>query len=243
MTSSLLLARRFLATAAVVLSCVAPAVAQTQVSTMGSPQTVSLNANLATSITQDSWIGFSFTTGSQVGGYSLNSITTQLSTLTGGANPFGLLTLGSGGLPTGGVLASFTTATVIGNNPTFTPTVFTPTASFTLLPNTQYVFTVAPGDGNTGSWDWGGHGTAPVANAGWSMTTGASFVDPDRDGGGPDTGSGPNQVPGSNVAYLMASVDATPVPEPATNALIAGLVAIGATVIVRRRKAAAANAS
>ncbi len=211
-----------------------PAKAQTQVTTLGGTADGYLGA-LGQQINATSWFGFAFTTGASSGGYTFNNFTARLIELGGGGhvNPSALLLKSNGsGLVDTSVPAEGTfgiTPTAL-NPATYTNAVFTPTASLTLLPNTTYVLAVTPFA--AGSWDWAATSSAATVSSGWSMNAGV--IGPYDNG----TQTGNSILAGSAGFRFMASIDATPIPEPETTALLAGLAAVGAAMAYRRRKRA-----
>lgn len=219
-----------LSVALLAFALLAAARAQTQLTTLGAGQNATLqDLTPPASISQSSWIGFSFTTGASGGGFSFSSFVASIKELGAGGytNPTALLFFGDGsGLVNlgAGPQGAFTTSSTITTG--FSNVTFLPTSALTLAGSTEYVIAITPGAGNTGTWDWA---ATLGSSTGWTMNPGAIFYD--------NIGASGNVfLTGSTSHRLMASIDATPIPEPETTALLAGLAMAGAAAALRRRR-------
>jgi hypothetical protein len=176
----------------------------------------------------DSWLAASFGTGSNAGGYLLNSV--QLGMMNASGNPSGFTVMiysASGHLD---ILPGSSLGTLAGSSDPAAGDIYNYTASpnFTLLPNTAYFIVLT--DATTvagGAYNWSYSSTFSYnPNGGWEapLIFGAVFNYQSNDGSDWNLSGG----------YPQFAINATPAPEPG----VISLFALGGLLVAfRRRKA------
>lgn len=212
--------------AAVALAAAGPLAAQTAVSNFGQGSGGTANLGFDSS-GHNARRTFSFTTGSNVGGYTFSSLTMSFTGSTGspGSLSVGLYSAfdsGSGSSPTG-LLSSLSISS--GNPASSGNVVFSGSTSLSAS-TTYYLLLSAPSATSTGNYysyhtasnlneDSGGLAGWSIGNVGYISNSGSAW----SDGGG-----------------AMFSIQASAIPEPSTYAVIAGATMLGLAVWRRRRQ-------
>jgi hypothetical protein len=170
----------------------------------------------STSFNNNDWIATSFTTDNQT--YTLNSVTLSLNVPIGPETITPMIFADGSGAPTGLSLETFS-STISSGIQTFLST------GLALAPNTTYwVATQATGTGVAGWFST----SSPNQIGNWTI----------GDGGRRSLDGGSTWGTASPVGFL--TIDATPVPEPATAQLaLLGLIMAG--FVIRRARSAAAT--
>ena len=214
-----------LAILAFALAVLSPQLAQAQgtlyVSSLG------LTSSGSSSVGSDSWLAADFWTGTNVGGYSLNSF--QLALADASGNPSGftamLYTLGGSG-PNPGPGSSLGTLNGSLNPVTGGIYTYSPASSLTLSRNTQYfIVLTAATPVASGAYEWSVTSTHTFTLSGGWKGSADFFSSSD--------GLNWRQLGGPYPQFAIYATD-VPVPEPST----LGLLALGGFLLVwRHRKA------
>lgn len=160
----------------------------------------------------DSWLAASFETGTNAGGYVLNSI--QLGMTDASGNPSGFMVMLYSGISTGGNSGDFRPGSSLGiltgsANPSLAGIYpYTPISSLTLLPNVPYFIVVTAGTAlANGAYGWSSAGSSSFdSTGGWQAPLGAALLDNYQSSNGSAwTASG---------SINQFAITATPIPEP-----------------------------
>ena len=195
-------------------------------------------------------IGQTFTTGSNVGGYTLTALSLQ-ATPTGYGSGFSdtsqasTLTVRLGTISGGTTFSVSSTETVAvtggeANRPSFNGSFLTVTLStpLTLAANTTYFFDMAV---TAGTYYFQTNGTSVVG----SYTGGDAYHTLALGGAHPasnDSGGSLTLIQDSGDHVFVASMTANAIPEPSTYGIAAGGLALVGAMVARRRRANAARA-
>lgn len=209
---------------ALVLS--APRIAQAQgtvyVSNLGLPSTGSA------SVASNLWLAEAFLTGTNAGGYLLNSVQLALSNALGNPSGFTAMIYNVNPLSIAGAAPGTSLGTLNGSLDPVAGGIYTysPASNLTLLPGTTYFTVLTAGTAvANGAYEWSVTSTyAPTLSGGWN-------------GGGIALSSsdGLNWGP-FPPHYAQLALTATAVPEPST----LGLLALGGFLLLRHRRKAKA---
>jgi hypothetical protein len=176
-------------------------------------------------VASDSWVAAAFRTGTNVPGYSLDSI--QLAMTAASGTPSGFTVMVYSNVPPVGVGPGGSLATLNGSLDPVASGIYTytPAGTLTLWPFTAYYIVLTAGTAiANGENEWSLAATnAYNPNAGWEA-------------GGTWTSSDGSSWHSSTLRYLQFAINGTPVPEPST----LGLLALGGLVLVRHRRKAKA---
>ncbi|HWC58203.1 MAG TPA: choice-of-anchor R domain-containing protein [Verrucomicrobiae bacterium] len=192
----------------------------TYLSNLGHPSTGSI------AVGSDSWQATVFHTGSNIGGYVLDSIQLALTPATGDPNSFAVLLYSS--IHGGGEMNYPGSSLGILDGPSnpaadgiFT---FTPDSSIILSPRTSYFIVLTAGTAvANGAYEWASGGSFNSIG-GWTVTP----LDPTIDNYQSSNGSTWNLSSG---ASLQFAISATPVPEPG----VLSLLGLGGAALLWRR--------
>ena len=159
-------------------------------------------------IGNNSWYAAEFRTGSNTGGYSLDSV--QLAMTDASGNPSGFTVMVYSAVDTGGPFPGSSLDTLTGSlNPTSADIyTYTPDSSLTLLPSTHYFIVLTGGTAvANGAYQWNEGGNY-TQDGGWLAFAGPAFS---------SNGSNWGYVPG----YPRYAITATAIPEPGVLSLFA----------------------
>jgi len=170
----------------------------------------------------DSWLAASFETGTNAGGYSLDSI--QLAMANASGNPSGftfMLYSANGSISPGHEITPGTSLTTLNgsaNPSTAGIYTYTPASSFDLSSSTPYFIVLTAGTTvANGAYEWSNTGVFPISyneNGGWRAMIGGAIVDNYQ------SSNGSSWKPlGAAPEYAIA---ATPIPEPSPLLLLLG---------------------
>jgi hypothetical protein len=203
----------------------APQIVQAQ-GTITYVSSLSQNSTGNVLVGSDSWMAVDFFTGSNAGGYSLNSIQLGIADASGNPNGFTAMLYTATGGPA--VVPGSSLGTLDGSlNPAvggiFT---YTPASSLTLSPNTIFFIVLTAGTTiANGAYSWSESAYPPSINN-WGMGNGII-----ESGNGI---SGWSPTPYLGIAQI--AINATPIPEPG----VLGLVGLGGLAFLWHRKKARA---
>jgi hypothetical protein len=215
-----------LAILALALALSLPQAAQAQgtvyVSSLGLPSAGSGSAG------SDSWLAADFETGTNAGGYLLNSVQLALTNASGNPSGFTAMIYNVNPNIIAGAAPGSSLGTLNGSLDPVASGIYTyiPASSLTLSPTTEYFIVLTAGTGVAdGAYEWSYTSThAPTLSGGWY---GDHILLSSSDG--LRWGPGPG--------YAQFAISATAVPEPST----LGLLALGGSLLVwhcRKAKAA-----
>jgi len=183
-------------------------------------------------IGSDSWFATGFSTGTNPGGYTLNSIQLSMTDATG--NPSGFTVMlyaphnSGSGVPVPGIILDTLNGSA---NPATSGTyTYTPASSITLSPNTAYFLGITAGTTvATGAYEWSSTpSTAYNPVDGWFEAIGpAGNQSQSSDGSSWDSGA-------ATAHDWRLAINATAIPEPSPVSLL--FLGIGILFYVRRRK-------
>ena len=205
------------------LAVLAPHIAQAQSTLYIS--SLAQTSSGSSSVGNDSWLAADFLTGTNVGGYSLNSFQLALTDASGNPSGFTAMLYSEGSV--GAPLPGSSLGTLNGSlNPVaggiYT---FSPASNLALLPRTMYFIVLTAGTAvANGAYEWSFTSTyAPTLSGGWHGDD--AFLS-----------SSDGLHWHFNSAYAQFGIYGSAVPEPST----LGLLALGGCFLVwRRRKARA----
>ena len=206
-----------LALALAVLSAqIARAQGTVYISSLGPPSAGSA------SVGSDSWLAAGFGTGTNAGGYLLNSVQLALTNALGNPSGFTAMIYNEvgGKAPTpGSSLGTLSGSLDPVANGIYT---YSPASSLTLLPNTAYFIVLTAGTPVTnGAYEWGFTSSSPpLSSDGWHEEAGFT-----------SSSDGLHWL-GFTAASAQFAIYATDVPEPSTLALLA----LGGFFLIRHRR-------
>lgn len=170
------------------------------------------------SVGNDSWLGEGFSTGTNAGGYLLNSV--QLALADASGNPGGFTAMLYTGVGAAAPFPGTSLGTLNGSLQPVTAGIYaySPASDLALSPNTMYFIVLTAGTVvANGAYEWSFTSTyPPVSSGGWHGS--AAFV---------SSSDGLNWH--FNSAYAQFGISATDVPEPST----LGLLILGGLWLVR----------
>ena len=172
----------------------------------------------------DSWYADEFKTGTNVGGYTLDSI--QLAMTNASGTPSGFVVMVYSAIVGAGVSPGSSLGTLDGSNNPFTAGIYTyaSASTLTLSPSTYYFIVLTAGTTvATGAYEW------IFANTGSfnSYNPSDGWI-----GEGPAYSSNGSSWSSISSAYPQFAITATPIPEPSSLALLG----LGGLFFTRRRK-------
>jgi hypothetical protein len=198
---------------------IAQAQGTTYVSSLG------LTPTGSSSVASDSWLAAGFLTGTNAGGYLLDSVQLALTNASGNPSGFSAMICSLSPFPAAPWIGS-SLGTLDGSSAPETAGLYTysPTSNLTLSPRTAYVIVLTAGTPlANGAYEWSVTSTfSPTVTGGWSAMNNAI------------SSSDGLTWRGVAIGLALLSVSATPVPEPSTLALLA---LGGGFLLWRRRKA------
>ena len=203
----------------VLLSLLTPRIIQAQgttyLSNLGQPTAGSLT------VASDSWLATDFITGSNLGGYSLDSIELALTDATGIPNGFGVVLYSDEGIV--GTRPGRNLGTLNGPSEPITEGIYTYTSSTLMLSqNTRYYIVVTAGTGVAdGAYEWSSaNSNSHNSSGGWTKV-----------GGVWTSSNGSTWIP-PTANFPQFAINATPIPEPG----LLSLLGLGAVSIIWQRR-------
>ena len=178
-------------------------------------------SNGSAPVASDSWLAADFRTGTNTGGYLLDSV--QLAMTDASGNPSGFTAMLYSAI--GGV-AIFPGSSLGALNGSLNPVTssvytYTPTSSLALSPSTHFFIVLTAGTAVAdGAYDWRVTDTASMGFDGWSANTSLCHS---------SDGSGWHFFSGTLAQFALT---ATPIPEPSASSLL--LMGVGFFICVRR---------
>jgi len=173
----------------------------------------------------DSWLAERFSTGSNPGGYTLDSIQLGMGDASGNPAGFAVMVYTNSGSAQG-VFPGGSLGSLAGVASPSTAGVYsyTPPGNLTLSPGTYYFVVLTAGTAIAdGAYNWGLSAYPPSSSEGWAERNGAF-----RSSNGISGWS--SVVPYQGIGQL--AIYATPIPEPG----VLGLVVLGGLLLVRHRR-------
>jgi hypothetical protein len=208
------------------VALLAPTIVQAQgmtyLSNLGQPSAGS------EAVGSDSWLAEAFQTGTNISGYSLNSVQLDMTDASGNPGGFTVMIYSNGGAPEGISPGSSLGILVGSANPTTSGIyTYTPAANFTLSPITDYFIVLTAGTVvANGDYKWSYAGTYSYNPSDkWATVGGYSIAFYHSSDGLAWTGN--------LGTYPQFALNATPIPEPSSLALI---FLSGGVLIYARRK-------
>ena len=177
----------------------------------------------------DSWLAIAFSTGTNAGGYQLNSIQLGLTNAVGSPSGFSVMLYSA--TMSGEAYVGSSLGTLNGSLNPVAGGVFTysPASSLTLLPNTPYfIVLTASSPVATGAYEWSDTSAIPISyneRGGWQAPFGIVRIDNYQ------SSNGSSWV--SDYLYPEFAITATAAPEPAADVLL-GLGGLCIFVLHRR---------
>ena len=180
------------------------------ISNLGQPSTNSA------AVGSDSWLAMSFSTGTNAGGYQLNSI--QLGMTNASGSPSGFTAMLYSAVVSGEVSPGSSLGTLNGSLNPVTGGIFTysPASNLTLSPNTPYFIVLTAGTTiANGAYEWSNTRSFPLTynpSGGWQAPLGLARVDNYQSSNGSSWGVFDR--------YPEFAINGTAVPEPGVYALL-----------------------
>jgi hypothetical protein len=162
------------------------------------------------SVGSDSWLAAEFSVGSNVGGYTLDSIQLGMADATG--NPSGFTAMLYTAIIAGAVLPGSSLGTLTGSlSPVSAGTyTYTPASSLTLLPGFYFIVLTAGTTVANGAYEWSESAFPPNSNGGWGDDNAVLHSS--------NGISGWSVTPYLGIAQF--AITATPIPEPSSLGLL-----------------------